>query len=611
MIKKTIFILLLLNITVNAGYPAFNKDIEQNLSKDFNKYGLIYNEDSSILTFTESNILFENGQSAVSKQLKIVLHNFFPKYLNILMKHRGNIKKIVIRGHSSSSNRLGKTAEEKFELNRILSQRRADNFLSYLTQIYEANVQDNLDWIEEKFEAKGMSSSQIIYDIHGDENVDASRRIEIEVQFYNKLQELPTKKIVLEPKAEYNVFLSEYVRRLLIENPTLKEKYNFLKSFESEIRIAKAAFYPKITANFSHTEYSESTPDNFSSIQNKDITLRYNIFNGFKDLDEVNIQKNNYKSNEYLNEQIEGDLIYSLTESFINLKKQKDILELAKNNLKDYDLWKSKEDIKFQNGMISLRNYAKIESRDTTQRMNYRELQKQYFDNISTFRRYLDFDEKEILSFENLHPKNKYFKHKDMAFYDLKLFSPYLKEAQQNVEIYKEKLAKSKVNFYPTINLIAKKSVMDENYESTTTVTTKETTLGIEASIELYSGGKESADHEKKLFEYREKIEKKEEVSRDVKYQLELAYNTYELYLEKEILLKNLVKKREDSLLGATYDYKFAKIDANDLLDTVDDLYNAKKMYIENKYNTIASKYKIFNTIGIIKNMILDNEMKE
>jgi outer membrane protein TolC/outer membrane protein OmpA-like peptidoglycan-associated protein len=594
-----------------ASNQEFNRDIEKNLYKDFKKFGLVYNGETSVLTFTKSNILFENGKTGISKKMKIILDNFFPKYLGILMKHRRNIKKIIIKGHSSSSNRLGRTKDEKFELNRVLSQRRANNFLSYLKEIYEKNLTNNLDWIEEKFEAEGLSSSNLIYDANGNEDADASRRIEIEVEFYKTLRKVPSKSIVLQPQNKYGVQLSEYVRRLLIENPTLKEKYEVLKSFESEIRISQATFYPTVTLNFSHTQYSESTPDNFSTIQNKDITVRYNIFNGFKDLEDVNIQKYNHKTNEYLNEQIEGDLIYSLTEAFINLKKQKEILELSINNLLDYDLWKSKEDIKFQNGMVSLRNYAKVESRDTTQRMNHEELQKQYFDNISTFRRYLDFDEQKIPSFENLQPKNKYFEHKDIAFNDIKLFSPYLKEAKQNVIIYKEKLLKSKVNFYPTVNLVAKKSIRDENYETIATVSTEETSLGIEASMELYSGGKEKADNEKKLFEYRAKIEKKEEVLRDVKYRLELAFNTYELYLEKETLLKKLVMKREDSLLGATYDYKFAKIDANDLLDAVDDLYNAKKMYIENKYNKLTSKYKIFNTIGIIKNMILENELKE
>ncbi len=79
----------------------------------------------------------------------------------------------------------------------------------------------------------------------------------------------------------------------------------------------------------------------------------------------------------------------------------------------------------------------------------------------------------------------------------------------------------------------------------------------------------------------------------------------HSLFYSLNNLLKSLIEKRENSLLGASYEYKFAKIDANSLLDNVDDLYSAKKMYIENKYDILLSKYKILNVIGIIKTNIL------
>jgi adhesin transport system outer membrane protein len=200
---------------------------------------------------------------------------------------------------------------------------------------------------------------------------------------------------------------------------------------------------------------------------------------------------------------------------------------------------------------------------------------------------------------------------KSDAYVDIEKYSPYLKEAKSIIKIYKEKLEQSKVNFYPTLNLIAKKSVLDENYETRDSIETTDTSIALEAKLELYSGGKDSANNDKKYFEYRGKIEKKEDVLREVTYKLDLAFNKYELNLEKKNLLKKLIIKREDSLLGASYDYKFAKIDANDLLDAVDDLYLAKTMYIENKYDLLISKYKIFNTIGLIKDIILENKIKE
>lgn len=610
--KSKIFLFIVLFcINLYGSNENFSNDIYKNLGKNFDQYGIVYNEEETTISFIKQDLLFQSGNTKVTKPLQIVLYDFFPKFMNILTKHRANIKKVVIKGHTSSLNKNGKTKEEKFELNRVLSQKRANSFLDFIKNIIHKEVIDNQDWIEDNFEAKGLSSAEKIYTSDGKEDLNASKRIEIQVVFYKNLQDVALEANILDPKANKTVYLADYLRQLLIENPTLKEKFNLLKSFESEISVAKSSFYPTVTLNYSYSDYSQSDPDNYTSMQNQDITIRYNIFNGFKDLDEINIQKASYKSNSFLKDQIENDLIYSLTEAFVNIKKQNEILQLAKQNLKDYDNWKSKEDVKFQNGVIALRNYAKIESRYIQQRMNYKELEKQYKDDVSTLKRYLDFHEDDISSFETLKPKNKYLEHKDIAFYDLEKYSPFIKEAIQNINLYKERYEKSSVSLYPSVNLVAKKSILDENYETTDDVRTKETTVGVEASLALYSGGKESATNEKRLFEYRQMIEKKAEVQRDVNYKLELAYNNNEMYTQKEDLLTNLVIKREDSLLGATYDYKFAKIDANDLLDIVDDLYIAKKMYIENKYNILLSKYKIFSTMGIIKNSILEHEIKE
>jgi len=611
MIKLIISFVLLSQVLLFGSNQLFNNDVEQYLEKDFYKFGINHNKSSDKIIFSETNMLFENGRSDIRKHFKIILNDFFPRYLELLVKHKINIKQVIIKGYTSSANRMGNTVREKYRLNKILSQERANKFLDYSKSIDNEIVQRNIKWINSHFITKGMSSSELIYDSKGVEDESASRRIELEIVFYKKLEEVKQTPIVIKKKQNKTVYLADYVKRLLIESPTLNEKYNLLKAFEADVKIANAAFYPTATLNFKETQYQESTNDRFTDTQSKDITIRYNLFNGFKDLNENKIKQYNYKSNQYLKEQIEGDLIFSLVEAFLSIQREQEILNLAQLNLKDYDLWIAKEDIKFQNGMVSLKNYAKIQSRDTTQRMNFRELNKKYKDTISTFNRYLNFNEDDVQFFERLNPSNKYISNKEVAYFDIKQYSPYLKESEQIVEVYKAKLNQSEVNFYPTVDLIAKKSILDENYEVGSSDETKETSIALEARLELYSGGKDSANYEKKLFEYREKIAKKESVIKDVKYKLDLAFNKFELTSQKEILLKNLILKREDSLLGASYDYKFAKIDANGLLDSVDDLYTAKKMYIENNYDKLISKYEIFNNIGLIKNIILGNEIEE
>ena len=620
MIKRLILSLFIGITVVYASNKSFNNEIDKKLLNDFNRVGITYIKKSNSIRFNNIGLTYLAGRNEMSDIFRNSLEIIYPKFVKILLSYKDDINNIYIKGYSSSENRKTKNIEEKYQRNLILSQERADLVRNYLNKILN-NIdieKENKIWLNQTINALGMSSSELIYDENGIEDKVKSRRIEIQVVFKEKkvapvVQEKKSdiKKVEYEIDNANIIYLADYVKRLLVENPTLAEKYNFLQSIQKDIKIAKSSFKPIVSLNFKQTQYQESDKYNFTDTQSKDITLRYNIFNGFKDINELNINKYNYKSNQYLKEQVEADLIYSLTEAFITIQKQKDILILSGENLIDYDNWIEKENIKFQNGMTSLRKYATVESRDIKQRMNYQELNRQYLDSVSMFRRYLDFNIEDIPFFKKLKPYSKYLKNKDIAYYDANRLSPFLKEANTNITLYKEKMNKQKVNFYPTVDLVAKKSILDENFDIKTSAKTEETSVALEAKLELYSGGKDQYRHEKRLFEYRQKIKKRDEVARDVKYKVDLAFNKYELLLAKDDLLIKLINKKEESFLGATYDYDFAKIDANGLLDNVDGLYDAKRLYIINKYDILLAQYKILNNVGVIKNYILEDWTKE
>jgi len=109
-----------------------------------------------------------------------------------------------------------------------------------------------------------------------------------------------------------------------------------------------------------------------------------------------------------------------------------------------------------------------------------------------------------------------------------------------------------------------------------------------------------------KLYEYRSKLHKRDSVIRDAIYNVDMGFNKLVLQEAKQDFYKELVAKREQEYIAAKYDYKFAKIDANGLLDVIDDLYNAKKLYIENKYEILIAKYQILTEVGVLRESVLD-----
>ena len=77
-----------------------------------------------------------------------------------------------------------------------------------------------------------------------------------------------------------------------------------------------------------------------------------------------------------------------------------------------------------------------------------------------------------------------HIKSKEIAYYDANRLSPFLNEANAYIILYKEKMDKQKVNFYPTVDLVAKKSILDENFDVTLSTKTEETYVALEAKLE-------------------------------------------------------------------------------------------------------------------------------
>jgi len=158
------------------------EQLKEEFKNDFKKWSLELVEDSYILRFKNSSSMFSRGSDEVSDEYTKIFNEFFPKYLNIIKNNADIIASVSIQGHTSSRYRTAKTPEEKFEKNRALSQKRADAVLRFLQRVDTPIVRENRGFIREYFKAEGKSSSELIYNDDGSENIEASRRVEFKIE---------------------------------------------------------------------------------------------------------------------------------------------------------------------------------------------------------------------------------------------------------------------------------------------------------------------------------------------------------------------------------------------------------------------------------------------
>lgn len=166
---------------LNDLYNALNKEF----GPDFSDWNAELDEDTLTFRFKNPALMFTRGSSKVRAQYKEILNSFFPRYVNILKDYQNEIKNVYVEGHTSSRYRSAKTPEAKFEKNRILSQKRADTVLDYMSKISDPEVTENKSFIDNSFVADGKSSSQLVLNEDGSENIELSRRVEFRIESSN------------------------------------------------------------------------------------------------------------------------------------------------------------------------------------------------------------------------------------------------------------------------------------------------------------------------------------------------------------------------------------------------------------------------------------------
>ena len=118
MLKKILLILLmftsiLFSKALNTTQQNLYKEIETEFSRDFDVWGVEFNKDLFFIRFTKNELLYQSGQVEISEAFKIILKDFYPRYINILIKYKDIIDRNIIKCHTSSENSKGRTEQEK------------------------------------------------------------------------------------------------------------------------------------------------------------------------------------------------------------------------------------------------------------------------------------------------------------------------------------------------------------------------------------------------------------------------------------------------------------------------------------------------------------------
>lgn len=161
---------------------ALFEDLHREFKTDLAKWKAQLLKDDLAIRFSEPEVLFATGSSELKPEFQAILQDFFPRYVRILTspKYRASISEVRIEGHTSSDWNGVASAGGAYFLNMELSQARTRSTLAYVLNL--PADQEQVAWLRKYVTANGLSSSRLITDANGVEDVARSRRVEFRVR---------------------------------------------------------------------------------------------------------------------------------------------------------------------------------------------------------------------------------------------------------------------------------------------------------------------------------------------------------------------------------------------------------------------------------------------
>jgi len=160
---------------------TLNEALHKEFDRDLERWQAIITDDN-IIRFSSP---FKTGSDNVPFSYQLILDDFFPRYISLLLQDnfKKEIEEIRVEGHTSYG--WGDLTDEReiYIYNMQLSQQRASNVLSYCYSLNSYTILNSATWLQKHLRANGMAYSQLLYIDKQNtiEDNQSSKRVEFRV----------------------------------------------------------------------------------------------------------------------------------------------------------------------------------------------------------------------------------------------------------------------------------------------------------------------------------------------------------------------------------------------------------------------------------------------
>ncbi len=166
-----------------------------------------------------------------------------------------------------------------------------------------------------------------------------------------------------------------------------------------------------------------------------------------------------------------------------------------------------------------------------------------------------------------------------------------------------------KGNYYPTISVEASQIWRDDagGIEGSS----DEFAAMLRLRYNLFNGGSDQDQAESAAYQLNKAKDFRDRTFRSVEEGLRLSWSALDLTVQQKEFLADHVDSASETVIAYQKQYRLGKRTLLDVLNTENELFEARKGYIDSKYDEQFAKYRIFNATGVLLDALRVDTPKE
>lgn len=428
--------------------------------------------------------------------------------------------------------------------------------------------------------------------------------------------------LILLPLSAQSQTLEQAVAHTLDTNPDLRVAFNRFKAREEQVNQAIAGYMPTIDINGGYGyEQTDSVStrrrlDLQNGINGSDgtnelergefgVSLKQMLFDGFYTSSEVDRYSFEASADQWALLAAAEDMALDVSKVYLNYLRADQVLKLAEKNLTShkniYDQIKQRTD----SGLGSIADLSQITGRLARANANVISARNNLLDAKAQYIKLVEIAPTDLVlpvPDADMLPKDL-----NTGLSMAQENHPILKSASNDINAAEHERSSAQANYYPKVTLelngnwdndlagedgysaIASQNVGGYNNDLVAMVRVK---------YNLFSGGKDLAREKETAYKLGEAKEIRQRAQREVVEGVNLAWNAYEMLSPQKEYIRAHVIASKDTQTAYAQQFNLGQRSLLDLLDTENELFEARKDYLQTEYDEITAKYRVLNATG-------------